>query len=209
MPETLRRMQQPAFIRQVPPSRLAHAAGRSGAGLALLALLILIPCGHAAERMKAANSPALLVKAAQEFNVPADIEGQRCGIVNYCGIPDPDLARRRALDVCEFMSQACRRFDIEWHARRVNLAPIRAEVRAIVAAERHKDAEASATGEAGEAVTGLAPDAGNAATSTPANPASAARRGWALLWFVVALLVLLLFVCGALLLRRRYGGDTP
>jgi hypothetical protein len=170
MPETSRRMQRPAFIRQVPPSRLARAVGRSVVALALLALLILMPCGHAAGRMKAANYPAHFVKVAQEINVPAGIE---------------------------------------WHARRVNLAPMRTEVWAIVAGEQHKHAEAPATGEAGEAATGLAPDAGNAATSTPANPASAARRGWALLWFVVALLVLLLFVCGALLLRRRYGGDAP
>jgi hypothetical protein len=68
----------------------------------------------------------------------ADIESWRYAICKYCGIPEPDLNARHALDVYVFMSQGYHQYGIEWNARPVNLEPMREETRRIVAEEKAK-----------------------------------------------------------------------
>jgi len=70
----------------------------------------------------------------------ADIESWRYAIRKYCGIPEPDLNARHALDVYTFMSKGYHQYGIEWNARPVNLEPIREETRRIVAEEEAKHA---------------------------------------------------------------------
>ena len=79
----------------------------------------------------------------------ADIESWRYAIRKYCGIPEPDLNARHALDVYVFMSQGYHQYGIEWDARPVNLEPIREETRRIVAEEQAKrEARAAANSNA-------------------------------------------------------------
>ena len=66
------------------------------------------------------------------------IESWRYAIRKYCGIPEPDLNARHALDVYTFMSKGYHDFGIEWDARPVNLEPIREETRRIIAEEQNK-----------------------------------------------------------------------
>jgi hypothetical protein len=68
----------------------------------------------------------------------ADIESWRYAIRKYCGIPEPDLNARHALDIYVFMSQGYHQYGIEWDARPVNLEPIREETRRVVAEEQAK-----------------------------------------------------------------------
>jgi hypothetical protein len=68
----------------------------------------------------------------------ADIESWRYAIRKYCGIPEPDLNARHALDIYVFMSQGYHQYGIEWEARPVNLEPIREETKRIVAEENTK-----------------------------------------------------------------------
>ena len=75
-----------------------------------------------------------------EGTTEADIESWRYAIRQYCGIPEPDLNARHALDVYVFMSKGYQQYGIEWDARSVNLEPIRAETRRIVAEEEAKRA---------------------------------------------------------------------
>src|SRR2546425_12942017 len=86
---------------------------------------------------------ALLGKKSDQPANPAgttgqDIESWRYAIVEYCGIPEPDLKHRHALDVFEFINKGYHQYGIEWNARAVALAPMRAEVKQIVAEEDRK-----------------------------------------------------------------------
>jgi len=86
---------------------------------------------------------ALLRKLYDETPKPdgtaeADVESWRYAIRKYCGIPEPDLNAQHALDVYTFMSKGYHQYGIEWNARPVNLDPIIAETRKIVAEERAK-----------------------------------------------------------------------
>ena len=76
--------------------------------------------------------------AKPEGTTEADIESWRYAIRKYCGIPEPDLNAQHALDVYVFLSKGYHQYGIEWDARPVNLEPIRAETRRIVAEERAK-----------------------------------------------------------------------
>ena len=73
-----------------------------------------------------------------EGTTAADIESWRYAIRQYCGIPEPDLNARHALDVYVFISQGYHQYGIEWDGRPVNLEPIREETRRIVAEEKAK-----------------------------------------------------------------------
>ncbi len=80
-----------------------------------------------------------------EGTTEADIESWRYAIRQYCGIPEPDLNARHALDIYVFMSKGYHQYGIEWEARPVNLEPIREETRRIVAEEKAKqEAQAAA-----------------------------------------------------------------
>jgi len=80
-----------------------------------------------------------------EGTTEADIESWRYAIRKYCGIPEPDLNARHALDVYEFMNKGYHQYGIEWDARPVNLGPMREETKRIVAEERAKrEAQAAA-----------------------------------------------------------------
>ena len=68
----------------------------------------------------------------------ADIESWRQAIRQYSGIPEPDLNARHALDVYVLMSKGYHQYGIEWDARSVNLEPMRADTRRIVAEEQAK-----------------------------------------------------------------------
>jgi hypothetical protein len=86
---------------------------------------------------------ALLRKIYDENPKPdgtalTDIESWRYAIRQYCGIPEPDLNAQHALDVYVFMSKGYHQFGIEWEARPVNLEPMRAETRSILAEEKAK-----------------------------------------------------------------------
>src|SRR5262249_33845075 len=88
---------------------------------------------------------ALLRKMYDETPRPAgttvaDIESWRYAIRKYCGIPEPDLNAKHALDVYLFISRGYHQYGIEWEARSVNLDPIREETRRIVAEEKAKRA---------------------------------------------------------------------
>src|SRR5258708_6364376 len=90
---------------------------------------------------------AMLRKIYDEIAKPdgtaeADIESWRYAIRKYCGIPEPDLNARHALDVYTFMSKGYHDFGIEWEARPVNLEPIREETRRIIEDEQNKRAVA-------------------------------------------------------------------
>jgi hypothetical protein len=90
------------------------------------------------------GAAALLRKIYDENPKPADssketdVEGWRYAIRKYCGIPEPDLNARHALEIYRFMSQGYHQYGIEWAARPVNLDPIRAETSQIVAQEEAK-----------------------------------------------------------------------
>jgi hypothetical protein len=91
------------------------------------------------------GAAALLKKIYDENPRPkettdADIESWRYAIRKYCGIPEPDLNARHALDVYTFMSQGYHDFGIEWNARPVNLDPMRRETAQIIAEEDAKRA---------------------------------------------------------------------
>lgn len=67
-----------------------------------------------------------------------DIESWRYAIAKYCGIPEPDLHHRHALEVYEFMVKGYHQYGIEWEAHPVNLGPMREEVQRIVLEEDRK-----------------------------------------------------------------------
>jgi hypothetical protein len=152
----------------------------------------------------------------------ADIESWRYAIRKYCGIPEPDLNARHALDIYVFMSQGYYQYGIEWDARPVNLEPIREETRRIVAEEQAKrEALAAANSNAVETPKPqlaanpktvpevpmaretnrpAAPSAAPVAAATPA--ATQPRNPW---WIILAVLAVVAtsFVLKHILSRSR------
>jgi hypothetical protein len=151
-----------------------------------------------------------------EGTTEADIESWRYAIRKYCGIPEPDLNARHALDVYVFMSQGYHQYGIEWDARPVNLEPIRQETRQIVAEEEAKQkAQMAANSNAVEtpkpqlaANSKIAPEVPMPKETNPpaapavvpvavATPAAAeSQKPW---WIVLAVLAVL---AGSFLLKR-------
>ncbi len=153
----------------------------------------------------------------------ADIESWRYAIRQYCGIPEPDLNARHALDVYVFMSKGYHQYGIEWDARPVNLDPIREETSRIVAEEKAKrEAKMAANSNLVEtprpqlaanpnALPGVPmvketnepafPPAAPSAVATPAAPES--RKPW---WPVLAVLLVLL---GSFVLKRLLSRSGP
>ena len=89
------------------------------------------------------GAAALLRKIYDENPKPdgtteSDIESWRYAIRKYCGIPEPDLNARHALEVYVWMTKGYHEYGIEWNARPVNLEPIRAETKRIVQEEKLK-----------------------------------------------------------------------
>lgn len=89
------------------------------------------------------GAAALLRKIYDETAKPDgttenDVESWRYAIRKYCGIPEPELNARHALDIYTFMSQGYHQYGIEWNARPVNLEPIRQETMRIVAEAQSK-----------------------------------------------------------------------
>jgi hypothetical protein len=114
------------------------------------------------------GAAALLRKLYDETPKPdgtgeGDIESWRFALRKYCGVPEPDLNARHALDVYTFMSKGYHQYGIEWDARPVNLEPIRQETARIVAEEESKRAAQRTTNAALPAAT--APELG-ASTKT-------------------------------------------
>jgi hypothetical protein len=104
------------------------------------------------------GAAALLRKLYNETPRPegtteADIESWRYAVRKYCGIPEPDLNARHALDIYTFISKGYHQFGIEWDARPVNLQPIREETSRIVAEEAAKRAARPSSNAALPAVT--------------------------------------------------------
>jgi hypothetical protein len=153
----------------------------------------------------------------------AGIESWRYAICKYCGIPEPDLNARHALDVYVFMSQGYHQYGIEWDARPVNLGPIREETKRIVAEERAKrEALAAANSNpvaepkpqlaanpqtvpelpmVRETNRPTAPSAGPVAAATPA--ATQPRNPW---WIILAVLAV---VAGSFVLKRILSRSRP
>ena len=151
-----------------------------------------------------------------EGTTEANIESWRYAIRKYCGIPEPDLNARHALDVYVFMSQGYHQYGIEWDARPVNLEPIREETRRIVAEEKAKrEAQAAANSNlvaepkpqlaastkvapgvpmAKETNPPAAPTAAPVAVATPA--AAESRKPWCVILAVLAVLA------GSFILKR-------
>ena len=153
----------------------------------------------------------------------ADIESWRYAIRQYCGIPEPDLNARHALDVYVFMSKGYHQYGIEWDARPMNLEPMREETRRIVAEEKAKqEAKMVANSNLVEtpkpqlaanpnALPGVpmaketnapaVPLATPAAVATPAAPE--ARNPW---WMILAVLAVL---AGSYVLKRLRARSGP
>jgi len=153
----------------------------------------------------------------------ADIESWRYAVRQYCGIPEPDLNARHALDVYVFMSKGYHQYGIEWDARPVNLEPMREETRRIVAEEQAKrEARMAATSNSVarpqpqlSANPGTQPEVPMVReTNRPAGPASApvavatpgAHRFQNLWAIILAILVLL---TGRYLLKRLRSRSGP
>src|SRR6185295_14436835 len=96
------------------------------------------------------GAAALIRKIYDEEPKPSgsaagDVESWRNAVRKYCGIPEPDLNARHALDVYTFMSQGYHQFGIDWEGRPVNLELIREETRRIVDEEQRRKAAAAST----------------------------------------------------------------
>lgn len=70
-----------------------------------------------------------------------DLESWRYALAEYVGIPERDLKHRFGLEVYEHLNKGYHQYGIEWNARPVNLAPMREEVKRIVAEETRKREE--------------------------------------------------------------------
>jgi hypothetical protein len=169
---------------------------------------------------------ALLRKLYDEAAKPdgtteADIESWRYAIRKYCGIPEQDLNAQHALDVYVFMSKGYHQYGIEWDARPVNLEPIRAETRRIVAEERAKREASQAANSnllnapkpevaanpkpAAEVPAAKATNqpAALAAVATPVAPKPAVSAKGNLWWIILALLAALAGFLALYRLRAR------
>ena len=87
----------------------------------------------------------------------AQIESWRFAIRKYCGIPEPELNARHALDVYTFMSKGYHQYGVDWEGRPVNLELIRAETKQIVAEEQLKKQLSAGSATNFSASTGAAP----------------------------------------------------
>ena len=141
-----------------------------------------------------------------EGTTEADLESWRYAIRKYCGIPEPELNAQHALDVYTFIDQGYHQYGIEWEGRPVNLAPIRAETRRIMAEEQAKRlarlAASSNLLSAPNPLPGLAPAKGTnppAALVATTNPPTANHPH--VLWAIVG--VLALIVLSLLIYRSR------
>jgi hypothetical protein len=158
-----------------------------------------------------------------EGTTAADIESWRYAIRRYCGIPEPDLNARHALDVYVLISQGYHQYGIEWEGRPVNLEPIREETRRIVAEEQAKREArlaansnlvdtpvpqmAASPGVAPGALMARDPDRPAAAPPVPvtqAAPTAADRRRAGLM-----ILLVLAVVAGSYFLQRRRSRSDP
>jgi len=126
---------------------------------------------------------ALLRKKYDETAKPAgtteqDIESWRYAIAEYSGIPHPDLKNRHALDVYVFMTQGYHQYGIEWNAHPVDLAPMQAEVKRIVAEENLKRAAhlKSEDGRDGGARPGTSPNTAASDAKSGSGPAPMAEK---------------------------------
>jgi hypothetical protein len=167
------------------------------------------------------GAAALLRKIYDQNPRPADtqdaeIESWRYAVRKYCGIPEPDLNARHALDVYSFISKGYHEFGIEWPSRPVNLEPIRAETARIVAEEDAKraNAEPKQRGATNASTnlpgTGLVAHATAIVSNTNPRPMPQAERPaneikFQKNWLKTALIGLLLLIVGifAFLFFRR------
>jgi hypothetical protein len=172
------------------------------------------------------GAAALLRKIYDETPKPngtteQDIESWRYAIVKYCGVPEPDLSNRHALDVYEFMNKGYNQYGIEWPARPVNLGPMREEVKRIVAVEDAKHQAQMRTEELtdkAQAAPPTFPKSGSLTTAqkdpgveiavvTPPTPAQLAKESSNTRWLILGVLAAL--VSGILLWRMRSRKDKP
>ena len=152
-----------------------------------------------------------------EGSTEAELESWRYAIRKYCGIPEPDLNARHALDVYTFISRGFHEYGIEWEGRPVNLDPIREETRRILQEEDRKRAGAQAANSNLPAGSQLLPGTGTAsppvkATPSGPTPSTVPRQQTATatgkrnaLWVVGAVLAGMIVV---LFIRRRPGSRS-
>jgi len=173
------------------------------------------------------GAAALLRKIYDETPKPTgtteqDIESWRYAIVKYCGVPEPDLSNRHALDVYEFMNKGYNQYGIEWPARPVNLGPMREDVKRIVAeADAKHQAQTRAEELTEKAQAALAtttnPKSGPSPTArkeagveiavvTPPTPAQLSKDSSKTGWLVLGVLAAL---AGGILLWRMHSRDKP
>jgi hypothetical protein len=167
------------------------------------------------------GAAALLRKIYDETPKPngttgQDIESWRYAIVKYCGVPEPDLSNRHALEVYEFMNKGYNQYGIEWPARPVNLGPMREEVKRIVAEEDAKhqaQTRAEELTEKARAASATFPKSGTTARKdpgieiavvTPPTPAQLAKESSKLGWLIFGALAALV---GGILLWRMRAAD--
>jgi len=156
-----------------------------------------------------------------EGTTEADIESWRNAIVKYCGIPEPDLSNQHALDVYIFMSRGYHQYGIEWEARSVNIEPMRAEVRKIVAEEKRKKEQKIAALETNTAAVAAPPNSSPQIQSLDTNilspslddvpvpvnePPSKSSTVWN--WIILAL-VIVLGIRMFLAWRKSKGSSKP
>ena len=139
-----------------------------------------------------------------------DIESWRYAVRKYCGIPEPDLNARHALEVYVFMSRGYHQYGIEWDARPVNLDPIRAETSRIVQEESARKAaltNATATPPLPQvSAEDNSRPAPKDSTNRPPSPAAAQPASKSVLlpaWSLLVLGTLLLLLLVAFFLRPR------
>jgi hypothetical protein len=135
----------------------------------------------------------------------AQIESWRFAIRKYCGIPEPELNARHALDAYTFMSKGYHQYGVKWEGRPVNLEMIRAETRQIVAEEKVKKqllagttntspttapASAGAVAHSNQAAAAGAP---NPIVNAPPTPArERASKNW---WYLASGVIVAAVAC--------------
>ena len=170
------------------------------------------------------GAAALLRKIYDENPKPdgtteADIESWRYAIRKYCGIPEPDLNARHALDVYPFMNQGYHQYGVEWNAHPVNLEKIRQETRQIVAEEAaNKGArlptESNTLARTPDAATRATPRSAPVLEKAVAPPPVVAttgpepRRGVRLWWFILVAFAASGILLGFFLKRSHRSSDT-
>ena len=149
----------------------------------------------------------------------SEIESWRYAIRVYCGIPEPDLNARHALDVYTFMNQGYHQYGVEWNAHPVNLEKIRQETRQIVAEEAaNKGArlptESNTLARTPDAATRATPRSAPVLEKAVAPPPVVAttgpepRRGVRLWWFILVAFAASGILLGFFLKRSHRSSDT-